>query len=63
MGVSLIPRNFQNFIRSDHVVLIEIDESYTSLPVGVIYKKDFDLSNISSEFIQTILAHNFNLEQ
>lgn len=60
MGVSLIPRNFQKFIHSDQVVLLEISESYTSLAVGVIYKKDFELSNVSAEFIQTILSHNFN---
>ncbi|OTG86440.1 LysR family transcriptional regulator [Acinetobacter sp. ANC 4558] len=57
MGVSAIPRHFQKFIDLEKNALIEISNSNMSLPVGVIYKKDFELSNISFEFINVILSY------
>ncbi|MBJ9953051.1 MULTISPECIES: LysR family transcriptional regulator [unclassified Acinetobacter] len=59
MGVSAIPRHFQNYIDKENNLLIEIEDSEVSLPVGVIYKKDFELSNISSQFIDTLLTYPF----
>lgn len=59
MGVSAIPRHFHKFIDKEQNVLIEIDDGNIHLPLGVIYKKDFELSNISAQFIETILAHRF----
>jgi LysR family carnitine catabolism transcriptional activator len=59
MGVSAIPRHFQNYIDKENNVLVEIEEGNVNLSVGIIYKKDFELSNISSQFIETILAHQF----
>lgn len=59
MGVTAIPRHFQKFIDKEQNVLIEIDEGNVHLPLGVIYKKDFELSNISTQFIETLLKHRF----
>ncbi|SPL70555.1 LysR family transcriptional regulator [Acinetobacter stercoris] len=59
MGVSAIPRHFQNFIDKEHNVLVEIDDENIHIPVGIVYKKDFSISNISSQFIQTLLDHPF----
>lgn len=59
MGVSAIPRHFKNFIDLEQNVLIEIEDNDVQLPVGIIYKKDYELSNISSHFIETILTHDF----
>ena len=59
MGVTAIPRHFQKFIDKEQNVLIEIDEGNVHLPLGVIYKKDFELSNISTQFIETLLKHHF----
>lgn len=59
MGVSAIPRHFQKFIDLDKNVLIEIKDNQVQLAVGIIYKKDYELSNISSEFIKTTLQHRF----
>ena len=59
MGVSAIPRHFQNYIDKENNLLIEIEDGQVNLPVGVIYKKDFELSNISSQFIETLLAYQF----
>ena len=59
MGVTAIPRHFHKFIDKEHNVLLEIDEGNVHLPLGVIYKKDFELSNISAQFIETLLKHRF----
>lgn len=59
MGVSAIPRHFQNFIDKEHNVLIEIENDNLYLAVGVVYKKDFELSHLSAQFIDTLLAHHF----
>ncbi|WOE31746.1 MULTISPECIES: LysR family transcriptional regulator [unclassified Acinetobacter] len=57
MGVTAIPRHFQKFIDSKENILIDITDDHIHLPIGVIYKKDFDLSNISTAFIKTLLDH------
>ncbi|MBJ9985357.1 LysR family transcriptional regulator [Acinetobacter sp. S40] len=54
IGVSAIPRHFQHSIDKEHNVLLEIENSEVQQAVGIIYKKDAELSNISSEFIQTL---------
>ena len=59
IGVTAIPRHFHKFIDKEHNVLLEIDEGNVHLPLGVIYKKDFELSNISAQFIETLLKHRF----
>ncbi len=59
MGVSAIPRHFQNFIDKENNVLIKIEDKNVQLPVGILYKKDFELSNISAQFIEILLAHQF----
>ena len=59
MGVSAIPRHFQKFIDLEKNVLVEIEDNQAQLAVGIIYKKDYELSNISSQFIETTLWHHF----
>ena len=56
LGVTAIPHHFKKFVDLEQNVLIDIDGENMDLPVGVIYKKDFDLSNITSRFIDTILT-------
>ena len=51
MGVSAIPRHFQKFIDLEKNVLVEIEDNQAQLAVGIIYKKDYELSNMSSQFI------------
>ena len=59
MGVSAIPRHFQRFIDLEKNVLVEIEDNQAQLAVGIIYKKDYELSNMSSQFIETTLWHHF----
>ena len=59
MGVSAIPRHFQKFIDLEKNVLVEIEDNQAQLAVVIIYKKDYELSNMSSQFIETTLWHHF----
>lgn len=59
MGVSAIPRHFQKFIDLEKNVLVEIEDNQAQLAVGIIYKKDYELSNMSSQLIETTLWHHF----
>ena len=59
MGVSAIPRHFQKFIDLEKNVLVEIEDNQAQLAVGIIYKKDYELSNMSSQFIESTLWHHF----
>ncbi|WP_353144045.1 LysR family transcriptional regulator [Acinetobacter pragensis] len=59
MGVSAIPRQFQKCIDLKQVAVIEISDINVQLQLGIIYKKDFQFSHISSEFIDMILTHPF----
>ena len=59
MGVSAIPRHFQKFIDLEKNVLVEIEDNQAQLAVGIIYKKDYELSNMSSQFIEITLWHHF----
>lgn len=54
LGVSIIPRHFQNFIDLQQNVLIEISDDSVHMPVGIVYKKDFPMSNISLQFKNAI---------
>ena len=59
MGISAIPRRFQNFIDQQQNILIELVDGKIPPPVGIIYQKDAELSNASAEFINTMLRHHF----
>ena len=59
IGVSAIPRHFQHSIDKEYNVLLEIENSQVHQAVGIIYKKDTELSNISSEFIQTLSSYPY----
>lgn len=59
MGVTAIPRHFQKFIHQEDNFILDIDDGNVLLNLGVIYKKDLALSNISSQFIEMIITHPF----
>ncbi|WP_445116260.1 LysR family transcriptional regulator [Acinetobacter sp. WZC-1] len=59
IGVSIIPRHFQHFIDKQHNVLIEIEDGALHHAVGIVYKKDLALSNISAQFIEMLSQHTF----
>lgn len=54
-GVSLIPRHFQPCIDLGRNCILEIQGQRLSKAVGVIYKKNQEISNLSAEFIQSLL--------
>ena len=59
MGVTAIPRHFQQFIDLQQNVIVEIKEGNVLLNLGLMYKKDTELSHISTQFIQLITTHHF----
>lgn len=59
MGVSVIPRHFQQFIDLKNNVIVEITEGNVQLNLGLMYKKDTELSHISAQFIEVITAYSF----
>jgi len=52
-GVSVIPRHFQPYIDDKRCVILEMTGDKLQRPVGIIYKKNFEISKISTAFIQT----------
>ncbi len=60
IGVSVIPRHFQQFVDTQANVLVELEDKNLSKSVGIIYKKNFEISNISAQFIDTLIHYNFN---
>ena len=63
MGVSVITRQLQKCIDLKQIAVLEILDVNVQLQLGIIYKKDFQLSNISSEFIDMISTHPFFPQQ
>ena len=59
MGVSAIPRHFGQFIDPEKNVILEITDDNVRLALGILYKKETELSNLSTEFIECILKHSF----
>ncbi|WP_288387390.1 LysR family transcriptional regulator [uncultured Acinetobacter sp.] len=59
IGVSAIPRHFQNFIDKEHNVLLEIESSDVHQAVGIVYKKDGELSNVSLQFIEALTRFSY----
>ncbi|MFU9045199.1 LysR family transcriptional regulator [Acinetobacter tibetensis] len=59
IGVSVIPRHFQQFIDTEKNVLIELQDQDLIKPVGIIYKKNFEISNITAQFIETLKQYNY----
>lgn len=51
-GVTVIPRHFQHHIDHERTVIIEISGKPLQKQVGVIYKKNFEVSKISAQFIE-----------
>lgn len=54
-GVTVIPRHFQSCVDLSRSSVLEIHGERLSKAVGVIYKKNQEVSNISAEFIQSLL--------
>ena len=59
LGVSAIPRQFGKFIATKDSILIEISDVDVHLELGILYKKDLQLSNISAQFIEIMMQHQF----
>ena len=55
MGVTVIPRHYQHFIDTAHNQIVEIDLGNVQLKLGIIYKKNAELSNLSQQFIKEII--------
>ncbi|HCW3771586.1 TPA: LysR family transcriptional regulator, partial [Acinetobacter baumannii] len=52
IGVSAIPRHFAKHIDKEHNVLIDLKDEAIHKTVGIVYKKIFEISNISAQFIE-----------
>ncbi len=62
-GVTVIPRQFEPFIDQSRCVAIELSGESLSKPVGVIYKKDLEISKISTAFIHSLASMSLDREQ
>lgn len=54
-GVTVIPRHFQHSIDTQRTVILELSGEKLQRPVGVIYKKNLEISKISTEFIESLM--------
>ncbi len=59
IGVSAIPRHFAKHIDKEHNVLIELKDESIHKTVGIVYKKNFEISNISTQFIEALIKYKF----
>ncbi|NUF17249.1 LysR family transcriptional regulator [Acinetobacter lactucae] len=59
IGVSAIPRHFAKHIDKEHNVLIELKDESIHKTVGIVYKKNFEISNISTQFIEALVQYKF----
>ncbi|KXO77995.1 LysR family transcriptional regulator [Acinetobacter venetianus] len=59
IGVSAIPRHFAKHIDQQQNVLLELESETIYKTVGIVYKKNFEMSNISEQFIDALLQHKF----
>lgn len=57
LGVSAIPRRFEKMIPPNQHVLLDISDSDIHLQLGILYKKDLQLSNISAQFLDMITEY------
>ncbi|HCW3756715.1 TPA: LysR family transcriptional regulator, partial [Acinetobacter baumannii] len=55
IGVSAIPRHFAKHIDKEHNVLIDLKDEAIHKTVGIVYKKIFEISNISAQFIEALV--------
>lgn len=62
-GVTVIPRHFEPFIDQNRCVAIELSGESLSKPVGVIYKKNLEISKISTAFIHSLASMSLDREQ
>ncbi|MBZ0388019.1 LysR family transcriptional regulator, partial [Acinetobacter baumannii] len=59
IGVSAIPRHFAKHIDKEHNVLIDLKDEAIHKTVGIVYKKNFEISNISAQFIEALVQYKF----
>lgn len=59
MGITTVPRQFKNSLDLKNNCVLEISDNDVKLALGVIYKKDFPLSNVSTQFIEMLTQHHF----
>ncbi|RLZ09589.1 LysR family transcriptional regulator [Acinetobacter sp. 2JN-4] len=59
IGVSAIPRHFAKHIDLEQNVLLELQAETIHKTVGIVYKKNFEISHISEQFIETLINHKF----
>lgn len=60
IGVSAIPRRCANHIDTLHNVLLEIEGESIYKNVGIVYKKNNEISNITNRFINELTDYNFD---
>lgn len=58
-GVTVIPRHFQHCVDLTNTRVLEISGETLHRPVGVIYKKNYEVSHISAQFIETLLQETY----
>jgi LysR family transcriptional regulator, carnitine catabolism transcriptional activator len=57
LGVSVVPRRFEKMIPPNQNSVLEISDAEVTLPFGILYKKDLQLSNISTQFLDMITSY------
>ncbi|HBM8200099.1 TPA: LysR family transcriptional regulator, partial [Acinetobacter baumannii] len=53
------PRHFAKHIDKEHNVLIDLKDEAIHKTVGIVYKKNFEISNISAQFIEALVQYKF----
>lgn len=59
IGVSAIPRHFAKHIDLTENVLLELEDGTIHKTVGIVYKKNFEISHISAQFIESLIRYKF----
>lgn len=57
-GVTVIPRHFQQHVDRERTAIVEISGERLEKPVGIIYKKNFEISKISAQFMESFAQSN-----
>lgn len=52
-------RHFAKHIDKEHNVLIDLKDEAIHKTVGIVYKKNFEISNISAQFIEALIQYKF----
>lgn len=60
IGVSAIPRHFCNIIDTRNIKILEISKQNYCTSVGIVRRKNSEVSNITQQFIDALLSGEFN---